>query len=222
MKSTENQILSKIYGMGRGWSFSRKDFSLLASAELIDKSLSRLAGKGTIRRLARGLYDYPRYSRWLQQTLGPDMDQVAHALARKFGWNIQVTGNAALNIMGISTQVPARYLYLSDGPSKTYQLDGVELSFKKARYTHLNLKLHQSALLVQAMDALGFEGVQAEQLEVMARYLTSQGPLSDKLKKAIAKDTQYVTSWIQGAITKILQLAVRKDDATLFKTGKNA
>lgn len=150
--STIDQILSRIYGNGRGWAFSRKDFALLGNADLIDKSLSILAQKGTIRRVMRGLYDYPRYSKWLQQSLEPDIDQVAHALARKYGWSIQVTGNAALNIMGLSTQVPTRYLYLSDGSSKAYLIGAVELEFKKARYSLLNTKRQDSALLVQALD----------------------------------------------------------------------
>src|SRR5690554_1878145 len=108
MNNVENQIVNKIYGMGRGWAFSRKDFGLIGNANAIDQAFYRLAEKGTIRRLTRGLYDYPRYSRLLGETLGPDMDQAAHALARKFGWQIQVTGNAALNIMGLSTQVPTQ------------------------------------------------------------------------------------------------------------------
>lgn len=214
MKSVEKQVINRIYGMGRGWAFSRKDFSLIAGAEIIDKSLSRLAQKGTIRRLARGLYDYPRFSRWLQQYLGPDMDQVAHALARKFGWNIQVTGNAALNILGVSTQVPTRYIYLSDGPSKTYGVEGGEIRFKKSRYTHLNLKLNQSALLVQAIEALGPEGLTPDAAQTMARYLGAQGPLSPKQRDAIAKDTRFVTSWVQASVIKVLELATQPEETS--------
>jgi hypothetical protein len=213
MKSLENQIVRKIYGNGRGWAFSRKDFTLLGGAESVDRCLSRLAAKGTIRRLTRGLYDYPQYSRWLGQTLGPDMDQAAHALARKFGWHIQVTGNAALNILGLSTQVPTQYLYLSDGPSKTYNLLGAELGFQKARYTHLGVKRADSALLVQAIHALGQGGISPEHTRAMARYLTPEPPLPDKTCNAIAKDTQYVTSWVQAAIVQVLKAAAEAEAA---------
>lgn len=206
-RSIEKQVIARIYGNGRGWAFSRKDFSLQADAGLIDKALSRLAAKGTIRRLMRGLYDYPRFSRLLQQTLGPDMDQVAHALARKHGWNIQITGNAALNVMGISTQVPTRYTYLSDGPSKHYQVLGQQLNFQKARLTHLNLKYPQSVLLVQAIDALGEKGIADKNLQCMADYLREQSGFSPRQLQALAKDTQYVTSWIQRAVQKVLALA---------------
>lgn len=210
MNSIEKQILNVVYGNGRGWSFSRKDFSLLGTPEAIDKALSRLEEKASIRRLTRGLYDYPRYSRLLDQTLGPDMDQAAHALARKFGWQIQVTGNAALNILGLSTQVPTQYLYLSDGPTKTYHLLGAELGFKKTRFTHLELKRTDSALLVQAIHSLGQQALTQEILNTMARYLAPTAPLPAKTHKAIAKDTQYVTAWIQETITQVLVLASKE------------
>lgn len=210
MKSIENKIVSRIYGFGRGWSFSRKDFSLLGGADSIDKALSRLVVKGTIRRLTRGLYDYPRYSKWLKADLGPDMDQVAHALARKFGWTIQVTGNAALNIIGISTQVPARFVYLSDGPSRSYLIQGNELTFRKSRFTHLNLKHPQSALLVQSIAALGQSSLTQDHVLIMARYLSPQAPVPEKQRMAIARDTQYVTSWIQEVITEVLEIASKE------------
>ena len=81
----------------------------------------------------RGLYDYPHYSKWLKQTLPADIAQVAHTLARKYGWTIQVTGNAALNIMRLSTQVPTRYLYLSDGSSKRYGIHGFAQGLRRHR-----------------------------------------------------------------------------------------
>lgn len=204
MNNFENQIVSSIYGHARGWSFSKKDFASIAQPGTIDRSLSRLAEKGTIRRLNRGIYDYPKFSKLLGQTLGPDMDQVAHALARKHGWNIQVSGNAALNILGLSTQIPTQYLYLSDGVSKTYDIAGQELSFQKAKMTHLDLKYPQSALLVQAIEALGKQPLSAQQRAAILQYLQPEGEVSPHLRARILKDTQYVTSWIYEAIKNLL------------------
>jgi len=64
----------------------------------------------------RGIYDYPQYSPRLKRTLSSDIDQVALAIARKSGWNIQPTGMAALNALRLSTQIQGQYAYLSDGP----------------------------------------------------------------------------------------------------------
>ena len=110
MQSIDNKILSRIYGHGRGWAFFAKDFSADFGGANIDKALSDLTKQGKIRRVCRGMYDYPKYSELLGQTLSPDFDQVAQAFARKFNWRIQPSGDAALNLLGISTQVPGRYL----------------------------------------------------------------------------------------------------------------
>lgn len=204
IKSTENQILNSIYGHGRGYVFSKKDLAALGQPGTIDRSLARIAEKGAIRRLNRGLYDYPKFSKLLGQALGPDMDQAAHALARKFGWTIQVSGNAALNILGLSTQVPTQYLYLSDGPSKAFDIAGQTLRFQKSKMTHLDLKYPESALLVQAIEALGKTPLNPEQQQRIREYLHTDGKVPTALANRILKDTQYVTSWIFQTIKELL------------------
>ena len=102
-QAIKNKALNRIYGHGRGWAFSSKDFHDLGR---VDMALTRHMEAGTIRRVIRGIYDYPRFSELLNQQLAPDIHQVAQALARKFGWRIQPDGTAAMNLIGISTQVP--------------------------------------------------------------------------------------------------------------------
>jgi len=212
-ETLEKSMLSRIYGRGRGWAFSKKDFSALGEAGSVDRALSRMAKKGVIRRVMRGLYDYPAYSKLLKKDLSPDIDQVAQALARKFGWQIQISGNAALNVMGLSTQVPTQYLYLSDGPSKSYQIDKVAIEFKKTRFTQLGLKYKQSEILVQAIQALGERPLSDDEIEKITRYLAlssgekevaETGRLSQLWVNRILKDAQYVTSWIGRNIRQLL------------------
>ena len=219
-KSIEKQLLDRVYGKGRGWSFSKKDFGQLGDPASIDRALSRLAEKGVIRRVMRGLYDYPAYSTLLKKELSSDIDQVAHALARKFGWQIQISGNAALNILGLSTQVPTQYRYLSDGPSKTYKVGNIDVYFKKTRFTQLGLKHSQSEILVQAIQAFGDKPLNNEQQQKVRTYLLrtyfmrASGGLANKnmhanvlpeaLIKRTLKDTQYVTSWIARNIRHVL------------------
>ncbi|MCU1238901.1 MAG: hypothetical protein JWP63_6868 [Candidatus Solibacter sp.] len=121
-KTVEGKIVSRIYGTGRGWAFSQVDFADLATRSSIDSTLYRREKEGLIRRVLRGIYDYPRHSNLLQKPVSPDVDQVAHALARKFAWRIQPDGATAQNLLGLSTQVPARVVYLSDGPNLTYRI----------------------------------------------------------------------------------------------------
>jgi len=84
-QSVENRLLARIYGSGRGWSFSPKDFLDLGTRRSVDAALGRLTDKSTIRQVIRGIYDYPLYSELLQQEMGPDIHQVAKVLAREFG-----------------------------------------------------------------------------------------------------------------------------------------
>ena len=209
----ENTMLSRIYGRGRGWAFSKKDFNAVGEAGSIDRALSRMAEKGVIRRVMRGLYDYPAYSKLLKKDLSPDIDQVAHALARKFGWQIQISGNAALNVMGLSTQVPTQYLYLSDGPSKTYQVGNIAIEFKKTRFTQLGLKYTANEILVQAIQALGERPLSQDEKQKIIQYLAKtsgikdvaeSGRLNEVLINRILKDTQYATSWIVSNIRQVL------------------
>jgi Family of unknown function (DUF6088) len=132
------------------------------------------------------------------------MDQVAHALARKYGWGIQVSGNAALNILGLSTQVPTQYLYLSDGASKSYEIAGQTLVFQKAKTTHLDLKYPESALLVQAIEALGKAPLSESQQAAIRQYLGPDGIITPAMSARILKDAQYVTSWIFEVLKGLL------------------
>ena len=113
-QTIEERMVYRARGTGGGWAFSPKDFADLGARQTIDSALHRLAQKGQVRRVIRGIYDYPRFSEFLGQQLGPDIDQVARAFARKFRWRIQPSGAVALNLLGLSTQVPARAIYLSD------------------------------------------------------------------------------------------------------------
>jgi len=212
-ETLEKSILSRIYGRGRGWAFSKKDFSALGEAGSVDRALSRMAKKGVIRRVMRGLYDYPAYSKLLKKDLSPDIDQLAQALARKFGWQIQISANAALNVMGLSTQVPTQYRYLSDGPSKSYPIDKIAIEFKKTRFTQLGLKYKQSEILVQAIQALGEGPLSDAEKQKITHYLAAtsgmkeggeSGQLSELWVSRILKDTQYVTSWISRNIRQVL------------------
>lgn len=214
-KTLYKQMVGLIYGKGRGWAFSRKDFAHFGDAGNIDRTLGRMAEKGVIRRVMRGLYDYPTYSSLLKKSLSPDANQVANALARKFGWKIQISGNAALNLVGLSTQVPTQYLYLSDGPSKTYQLGNTEIQFKKTRFTQLGLKYPHNEILIQAVQALGDKTLTDNEQQKLRGYLlkASRVKLEDEgessaLPKILIdrtlKDVQFVTGWVARNIRRVI------------------
>lgn len=197
MQTVEYKIVSRIYGTGRGWAFSQSDFSDIGPRAATDKSLQRLATKGTIRRVIRGLYDYPEHNKQLNATLGPNLDQVAHALARKFRWSIQPTGMAALNLLGLSTQIQGRYAYMSDGPNREYDVDGKELSFVHTAVRDSGFRHRESALLVEGLKTLGPDRVTGDTIKKL------QMTIPENLKPKILKDTRTAVAWVQDVILKI-------------------
>lgn len=205
MQAIEQKILSRIYGRGRGWAFTKTDFVAGFGEANIHQALSALARAGKIRRVCHGVYDYPRHSNLLGQFLSPDIDQVAAALARKFNWRIQPSGEAALNLLGLSTQVPGRWVYLSDGPSREYSVgeDGRQiLAFRKSPLKDTGFKYRESSLLVQALRALGRERVDASVIRALRRRL------DPKLCRHILGDTRAVTGWILQIIKQVCKAPV--------------
>jgi Family of unknown function (DUF6088) len=200
MQTIENKIVSRIYGRGRGWAFCANDFSAEFGRSTIDWVLYNLLASGTIRRVYRGMYDYPKYSELLRQPLSPDFDQVAQAFARKFNWRIQPSGDAALNLLGLSTQVPGRLVYLSDGPNRQYHVGDINsftLEFKNSALKDVGFKYRESGLIVQALKALGKERVNEKVITVIRKQL------NEAARKRVLKDTVTATGWVYDAIKRI-------------------
>lgn len=197
MQGIDKKITSIIYGHGRGWAFTKTDFISGFTEANIHQALSSLARAGTIRRVCHGVYDYPRYSELLGQALSPELDQVAQALARKFNWRIQPSGDAVLNLLGLSTQVPARWIYLSDGPGREYMVGNVMLVFRKLALKDAGFRRRESGLLVQAFKALGRERVDAAVIAHLRTWLPANQ------RKAVLLETRAVTGWIYQLIKQV-------------------
>lgn len=198
MESIEKKILSIIQNKkAEGYAFSSIDFIDTFSRDSIDKTLSTLVKKKKIRRVTRGIYDYPEYSDLLQQELSPNIEEVAKALARKFNWRIAISGESALNILDLSTQVVGRYIYLSDGANRTYDIQGTTLEFKKASLKNIGFQYDESKLIVQALKALGKEHIDQEVIDKVRSHI------DPKMYKQILNDTRTTTIWIYDAIKQI-------------------
>jgi hypothetical protein len=101
--------------LGEGKAFSAKDFLDIASRGTIDMALAGLSRDGKIRRIRRGLYDTPKVIRSWGGKLCPDIDEPARAIARRQRWKSVPDGAWAANLLGLSTQVPAKITYQTDG-----------------------------------------------------------------------------------------------------------
>ena len=177
--------------------FMVSDFTDIADYENAKKILLRMEQNGQIRRIFRGVYDKPQFSAFLNEYVAPNPDNVAKALARNFKWEIVPTGNTALNYLGLSTQVPARIEYVSTGPSRKYSYDKTTLSF-----THSSSRLteglsYKSALVVQALKALGKDYVDEKTIA------TLRSRLSEVEKKTLYEEAKHTTAWIYSAVKRI-------------------
>jgi len=196
-QTIENKLSYRIRGNGSGWAFSPKDFLDLGGRPTVDSALHRLTQRGEVRRVVRGIYDYPRFSKLLDQQLSPDVDQVARAIARKFGWRIQPSGAMASNLLGLSTQVPARAVYLSDGPDRSYKIGNTTLAFEHTALKEAGFKLRESGLIVQALKSLGPERVTSEVISKIRAWLP------EALRTKVLADTRMATGWVYTAIQQI-------------------
>ena len=193
-----NQVRVRIENASPGDIFIPADFSDLAEARKITMCLSRLHEDGTLKKVKRGVYMKPRYSQLLNRSVPPREDAVAKAIARNYGWTIVPCGDTALNMLGLSTQIPAVWLYVSDGPYKTYETDGVKFQFKHTdRKNELIGVSETTALIIQALRALGKESIDSQ----TSSFLSSR--LDTKEKRQILQESRYVTAWIYEAIKGI-------------------
>lgn len=196
LKQIENRILST----PEGTAFITSDFLDLADTPAINKALSRLSAGGTIRRVVRGVYDRPAFSELLQEYAAPNMKQIAEAIARNFGWTIVPCGDTALNLLGLSTQVPAVWQYVSDGPYREYKIGNRVLSFKHGANKDVSGLSDKFALVVQALKALGKENIDEETLEKLSSIL------SPEERVAFLKDTQHRKAWMNRVAKELVAL----------------
>ncbi len=201
-----DKVISRIYGHGRGWVFVLSDFSDIANPSTIKNILARIANKGIIRRIMRGVYDYPDTSKLLNELSPPDPEKIAQAIARSHGWTILPDGNTALNLLGLSTQVPSTWEYLSDGPYRSYEWFGNTMKFKHRANKETTILSPKTALIVQALKAFGEKHVDDNVITVISNHL------DEKEKNKILKEAMYVTDWVYEVIKKACRLEIQNNE----------
>lgn len=198
-QSTDAMIKNRIFDHGRGWCFTPIHFRDLGSDTAIRKTLSRLQTQKIIRRLAKGVYEYPI----IHDSLGivpPDLIEVAKAVAEKNGVQIQPSGAHAANLVGLSTQVPGRVIFLTEGPSKKVKIGNQEIIFKKTTKKIMAAAGTREGIVIQAMKNLG-----KDHIDQIARA---------KIKKFLQKSTEaeirenmkFAPAWIRTLVFEIMEL----------------
>ena len=197
MSKIREQIEKRVVDTGPGYVFTRKDFQDIASAGSIGQILSRLVKDGVIRKIGRGLFDYPKVNPALGGELSPDVGLAAEAIARKFRWIILPFGNLAANRLGLSQQVPAKHVYLSNGPTKQIKVGNRTIHFKHARPKEIYADSEISGLVVQALRYLGKDNVSDDVVAHLKKNL------SHEEKKELLEHIHYSAEWIYEIVQRI-------------------
>lgn len=174
--------------------FVASDFSHIAPINTVRQCLSRLEKSRQIVRIMRGVYYQPAYSELLQEYEAPSPHHVAMALARNLGWTIAPSGAAALNMLGLSTQVPAHWSFVSDGPYRSFSFGNITIEFRHCSSKEISGMSYKTALVIQVIKALGKENLDEGHLQKVRRMLSAEE------KTALLIEARHTTSWIYEAI----------------------
>ncbi len=194
--SIDSKVVSRIYGHGRGWVFTPAHFSDLGSRDAVASALKRYRQSGLIRQLARGLYDYP-HTDSLIGMLTPSPDAVAKALAGRDAVRLQPSGAYAANLLGLSTQIPMKIVYLTDGRPRTVQIGNKQIILKRTTPRNMATAGRISGLVIQALRHLGRQHVDDEIIVRLDRRLNADD------RKQVLKDVLFAPAWIADIMRQL-------------------
>ncbi len=196
-QSIEKKVLTQIKAKGRGSVFTPNDFLGIGNRTAIDQALGRLTKTGIIRRLVRGLYDYPEKHPKLGN-LPPNYERIAKALAGRDSLKIQPSGAYAANLLGLTEQVPAKIVFLTDGPNRTVQINKQQIVLKRTTPKNMAAAGRISGLVIQALRYLGREHTDGHIIDILDKRLSAGD------KQQLVKDLRLAPAWI-GNILRQLQ-----------------
>lgn len=197
-QSVDLSVRSRIFGNGRGWVFTPKHFQHLGSDSAIDSALRRLKASGTIRQLARGLYDYPVQDPVLG-TVAPSADAIARALVVRDAIRLQPSGAYAANQLGLSGQVPSRVVFLTDGPARKVKIGKREIILQHTTPRNMATAGRKSGTFIQALRYLGQDQVDDQVLATLRRQI------ADGDRAAIRKDLIHAPAWIADLLRPLTE-----------------
>lgn len=203
LESVSFQILARIRKEGRGTVWTAQHFAGLGSATAVQHALARLARKGSLKRIGTGLYAYPEISR-LVGTVPPEPEAIARAAARARGHRIAPTGVAALHRLGLSTQVPARNVFLTSGPTRRIQAAGMSIELRHASERRMAGGGEPPGLVLRALEALGPGQITESTINRLSRTLTA----ADAAK--LVRAARQSAAWMRPVAGRIAETAAAR------------
>ena len=195
INTVEIQVLNRIKGAKKGTVFFVESFLFAGNAKAVNKALERLVDKGEITRVATGMYTCPKQSKLLG-TVSTSVEEIATAIAKRDKARIVPTGNYALNALGLSTQVPLKAVYLTDGAARIITIGNRSIQFKKTTPKNLSAKGQISKLIIQALKTIGKDKVKPEEERKILDLLRKEKP------KYLKHDILLAPEWIRKIMRK--------------------
>ena len=196
--STDAQVLNRICGQGRGWVFTPAQLMDIGTRNGVASALKRFKASGTIRQLARGLYDYPVQDSVLG-TVTPSADAIARALIVRDAIRLQPAGAYAANMLGLSEQVPSRVVFLTDGPARKVKIGKREIILQHTTPRNMATAGRKSATLIQALRYLGQDQVDDRVVAILRRQIDEQD------RAGIRKDLINAPAWIADLLRPLIE-----------------
>lgn len=196
---TWQHIRKDIMYASEGTVFVLSDFVDYGDYEAVKKALQKLYEEGIIRRALPGVYYRPSYSNILGREVPPKIEAVAEAVARNNNWTIIPEGEKGLNMLGLSTQVPAHTVFITNGPSKTYEVGKQKFEFRHVQPKNIVGLSAKTALVVEALKNLGEQNVDDS---IVTRL---QAIYTHEEKQQLLSETKKVTRWIRSIMAQVVQ-----------------
>ena len=173
--TVESQLLKKIKSANRGTLFFVESFLFAGNAKAVNKALERLVAKKELVRVSTGIYTRPKKSKLLG-FITPTVEEIAIAIASRDKARIVPTGVYALNALGLSTQVPLKAVYLTDGAARIIKVGKRTIQFKRTTPKNLSAKGSISKLVIQALKAIGKDKVSIDEERKILGLLRKEKP----------------------------------------------
>jgi hypothetical protein len=196
--SISGKIRRRITRGRYGKIYFAKDFTDFGNDELINKALFRLEQNKVLVRLSHGIYLYPVIDKQLG-LLYPAPDKIAKAIAKRDNARIIPTGSHAMNLLGLSTQVPMNVVYLTDGSPRKVNIGKRKILFKKTSPRNFEYKGKVIPLIVSALKEIGKDNVSAEQIKQLEQILSQS-----EEKKILLNDANHAPAWIKKTILPLI------------------
>lgn len=147
---------------------------------------------------------FPKYNKTFNMFAPPSIDEIAKALARNFNWDIYPSGNYALNILGISTQIPSKYIYISSGPNRKYEYEGNIIFFKHATLKETNSFSYITNIVIQSFKELGKDNITDDIVKLIRQKFSSEEI------NLICEEAKKTTIWIYQNILRLKEVNIHE------------